>query len=68
MNEENKMSEVETTHLFNIKFKKNGISKEYRFTACTELDAAVRLGQIYGDDRNYRQDLKIEIISITKMR
>lgn len=62
------MSEVAPTHLYVIKFKKNGIPKEYQIPATTEFNAIVRLGQIHGDDRNYREDLKIEIISITKVR
>lgn len=62
------MSEVAPTHLYLIKFKKNGVKKEYQIPASTEMNAVVRLGQIYGDDRNYREDLVIEIIGIQKVR
>lgn len=62
------MSEVTPQNLYVIKFKKNGITKEYQIPASTELNAVARLGQIYGDDRNYREDLKLEIIQIAKVR
>lgn len=62
------MSEVAPKHLYVIKFKKNGVAKEYQIPATTEFNAVARLGQIHGDDRNYREDLQIEIIDIQKVR
>lgn len=62
------MSEVAPTHLYVIEFKKNGVAKEYQIPATTEMNAIVRLGQIHGDDRNYREDLQLEIIDIKKVR
>lgn len=62
------MSEVAPMHLYEIKFKKNGVAKQYQIPATTEFNAVVRLGQIHGDDRNYREDLEIEIIDIKKVR
>lgn len=58
------MSTKLKSHLYLIKFKKNGVLKDYQIPATSELNAAVRLGQIFGDDREYREDLHIEIIDI----
>lgn len=61
------MSEAKKMNLYIIKFKKNGVAKEYQIPASTEYNAAVRLGQIYGDNHNYREDLEIEIVDIKKV-
>lgn len=50
--------------LYLIKFKKNGLFKNYQIPATSEMNAVVRLGQIFGDARGYREDLELEIISV----
>lgn len=51
--------------LYIITFKKNGGStQQYQIPATSEMNAVARLGQICGDDRAYREDLDLEIISV----
>lgn len=52
------------TSLFEIEFKKDGANRKYQIPAKSEMDALVRLGQIYGDGRDYREDVKIEVLKI----
>lgn len=52
-------------NLYLIKFLKNGCEHDYQIPAKNEYDACVRLGQIYGDDKEYRDDVEIEIESVT---
>ena len=52
-------------NLYLIKFLKNGSEHDYQIPAKNEYDACVRLGQIYGDDRECRDDVEIEIQSVT---
>lgn len=59
-------TEKDTNSLYLIEFLKNGVKRNYQIPASSELNAAVRLGQIFGDDRNYREDLSIEIVNIKK--
>jgi len=57
---------MSTKILYVITFKKNGgATKQYQIPATSEMNAVARLGQIHGDDRGYREDLDLEIISVT---
>lgn len=62
------MKEKKERDIYTIKFLKNGVACNYLIPATSELNAAVRLGQIYGDDREYREDLTIEITEIKRSR
>ena len=53
-------------NLYVIDFKKNGYDQKYQIPATSEYNAAVRLGQIYGDGKDTRDGLVIEIVSIKK--
>ena len=51
--------------LYIITFKKNnGRTQQYQIPSNSVFNAVARLGQIHGDDRNYREDLELEIISV----
>ena len=53
-------------NLYLIKYSKDGIKGYcYQIPADNEFDACVRLGQVYGDDKIYRNDLVIEVESVT---
>lgn len=52
--------------LFYVVYRKDGIGPcVYQIPATDELNAAVRLGQIYGDRPN-RNDREIEILDVLK--
>ncbi|MEG1794857.1 MAG: hypothetical protein RRZ64_09110 [Rikenellaceae bacterium] len=53
-------------NLYTLVYTKNGKEGTYQIPAESELDACVRLGQIYGDDKPHREDVEIKIISIKK--
>ncbi|QQG30934.1 hypothetical protein [Escherichia phage UPEC01] len=52
-------------NIYLIKYLKDGKERDYQIPAKNEYDACVRLGQIHGDDREYRNDVEIEIQSVT---
>lgn len=52
-------------NIYLIKYLKDGKERDYQIPAKNEYDASVRLGQIHGDDREYRDDVEIEIQSVT---
>lgn len=51
--------------LFEIRYTKdNGSVKTYQIPALSIYDACVRLGQIYGDDKYYRDDVSIHVVEV----
>lgn len=54
-------------NLYEVTFYKgdNVLPNTYNIPAETEQDALVRLGQIYGDDKTYREDLEIKVVGIS---
>lgn len=53
--------------MFTIEFMKNGKVFIQNVIATSEMNALVRLGQIYGDGKIHRDDVIIEIIKIEKV-
>lgn len=51
--------------LFEIRYTKDkGVIKTYQIPALSAYDACVRLGQIYGDDKYYRDDVSIHVVEV----
>lgn len=53
-------------HLYSVEYRKNGGKiQNYLIPADSELNAVVRLGQIYGDDKPNREDITLDIIGVS---
>lgn len=53
-------------NIYTIEYTKNGKPGTYQIPSDSELNACVRFGQIYGDDKPYREDVEIKVVSIWK--
>lgn len=53
-------------NLYTIEYTKDGKPGTYQIPAESELNACIRLGQIYGDDKPTREDVEIKVLSINK--
>lgn len=51
--------------IYMIEYTKNGKPCTYQIPATSKYNALIRLGQIHGDDKPGREDVEIEVISIT---
>ena len=55
-----------TQSIYTIEYTKDGKPGTYQIPAESEMNACVRLGQIYGDEKDYRDDVEIKIVSVRK--
>lgn len=53
-------------NMYTIEYTKDGKPGTYQIPADSEMNACIRLGQIYGDDKSHREDVEIKVISIKK--
>lgn len=58
---------VRGNNLYLIEYTKNGKEGTFQVPSDSELNAVVRLGQIYGDDKDWRDDVVINVLSIKKV-
>lgn len=57
--------EDDTIRLFEVSYTKdNGPVRKYQVPAKSAFNACVRLGQIYGDDKDCREDVFINVIEV----
>ena len=54
-----------TQSIYTIEYTKDGKPGNYQIPESSELNALVRLGQIYGDDKETREDVVIEVLGVT---
>lgn len=53
-------------NMYTIEYTKDGKPGTYQIPAESEMNACIRLGQIYGDYKSHREDVEIKVISIKK--
>lgn len=53
-------------NLYTIEYTKDGKPGTYQIPADSEMNACIRLGQIYGDGKSNREDVEIKVLSIKK--
>lgn len=53
-------------YLYLINYTRDGRKSSYQIPATSEANALVRLGQIYGDNVERRDDIEIDVIDIKK--
>lgn len=53
-------------NLYTIEYTKDGKPGTYQIPSDSEMNACIRLGQIFGDDKPTREDVEIKVLSIKK--